>query len=85
MANTTDVIGFAAAGLGTICWLPQAFRTWKTKATRDLSLWTNLLILMTVSLWLAYGILLASWPLIIANVISVLLVGAIVLAKLIYK
>jgi len=56
-----------------------------TKETKDLSLWANLLILATVSLWLIYGIMLGAWPLIIANIVSIILVGAIVSAKLIYN
>ncbi len=80
-----EYVGFLAALLGTICWLPQTLKTWRTKETKDLSLWANLLILATVTLWLIYGILLGAWPLIIANVISIMFVGAIVTAKLIYK
>ncbi|MCF6234726.1 MAG: SemiSWEET transporter [Rhodobacteraceae bacterium] len=80
-----DYIGYLAAILGTICWLPQTLKTWRTKETKDLSLWANLLILATVMLWLIYGILLGAWPLIVANIVSILFVGAIVTAKLIYK
>ena len=80
-----EYVGFLAAILGTICWLPQTLKTWRTKETKDLSLGANLLILATVTLWLIYGILLGAWPLIIANIISILFVGAIVTAKLIYK
>ena len=80
-----DYIGYLAAILGTICWLPQTIKTWRTKETKDLSLWANLLILATVSLWLIYGIMLGAWPLIIANIVSIILVGAIVSAKLIYN
>lgn len=80
-----DYIGYLAAVLGTIGWLPQAMKTWRTRETKDLSLWTNLLILATVILWFIYGILLGAWPLIVANVLSILFIGAIVTAKLIYK
>ncbi|MCF6316842.1 MAG: SemiSWEET transporter [Marinosulfonomonas sp.] len=80
-----EYVGFLAAILGTICWLPQTLKTWRTKETKDLSLWANLLILATVTLWLIYGILLGAWPLIIANAISIMFIGAIVTAKLIYK
>ena len=80
-----EYIGYLAAILGTICWLPQTLKTWRSKETKDLSLGANLLILATVTLWLVYGILLGAWPLIIANIISILFVGAIVTAKLIYK
>lgn len=78
-------VGFLAAFLGTICWVPQTVKAWRSKETKDLSLWANLLLLANVTLWLIYGIMLVSWPLIIANTLSILFVGAIVTAKLIYK
>ncbi|WP_170766399.1 SemiSWEET family sugar transporter [Ruegeria lacuscaerulensis] len=76
------LIGGAAAVLGTVCWLPQTLKTWRTRETKDLSLPANLLILTTLTLWLAYGLMITAWPLILGNVISILLVGAIVTAKL---
>jgi MtN3 and saliva related transmembrane protein len=80
-----EYVGYFAAILGTFCWMPQTLKAWRTKETKDLSLWGNLLILATVTLWLIYGVMLVSWPLIIANIISILFVGAIVTAKLIFK
>ena len=52
----TETIGFLAAILGTICWLPQTIKTWRTRETKDLSLSTNLLILATVTLLAAFGL-----------------------------
>ncbi len=80
--DPTDIIGFAAAVLGTICWLPQTLKAWKSRETKDLSLGTNVAILVTMALWLVYGILLGSVPLVVSNIISIVLVGSIVLAKL---
>ncbi|SMO93010.1 SemiSWEET family sugar transporter [Ruegeria faecimaris] len=76
------LIGGAAAVLGTVCWLPQTLKTWRSRETKDLSMPANLLILATLSLWLIYGVMIAAWPLILGNVISILLVSAIVIAKL---
>ena len=81
----TEIIGYIAAVLGTVAWVPQVWKTWTSRETKDLSLWANLLMLTNLSLWLTYGILLAATPLIIANFIGILLVGSIVAAKLIYK
>ena len=81
----TEIIGFLAAILGTICWLPQTIKTWRSREVNDLSLWANLLVLATVILWLIYGILLGAWPLIVANVISTVLVGAIIAAILLFR
>ncbi|GGY04001.1 SemiSWEET family sugar transporter [Paludibacterium paludis] len=76
-----ETIGSAAAVLGTLCWLPQAVRTIRTKDTKSLSLWSNVLLLATVVLWFVYGLALGAWPLVIANSISIVLVGIIVFMK----
>ncbi len=78
-------IGYAAATLGTICWIPQALQVWRTRDTRSLSLVAQVLFLITVSLWLAYGIMITDWPLILANIVSVTAMIAIVTAKLKFK
>lgn len=78
-------IGYAAAILGTICWIPQALQVWRTRDTRSLSLIAQILFLATVSLWLAYGVMIVDWPLILANIVSVAAMIAIVTAKLKFK
>lgn len=82
--SMASYIGFLAAIMGTICWVPQVLKTLRTREVKDLSLWTNLLVLQTVALWLTYGLLLGDWPLILANIFSVSCVGTIVAAKLIW-
>ncbi|PIE11699.1 MAG: hypothetical protein CSA72_00825 [Rhodobacterales bacterium] len=77
-------IGSAAAILGILCWLPQVAKTWRSRHTGDLSLTGHVLILVTLLLWLIYGVLIGSLPIIAGNTISVTLVGSIVIAKLIY-
>ncbi|MCK0126798.1 SemiSWEET family transporter [Gelidibacter sp. F2691] len=62
--------------------MPQTLRTWRTRQTKDLSLSTNLLVLLSVTLWLIYGVMLAAWPMVIANAIAIALVGSIIVAKL---
>ncbi|MDV4144901.1 MULTISPECIES: SemiSWEET family sugar transporter [Shimia] len=83
-ATLTPVIGYAAAVLGAISWAPQAVRVWRTGDTRDLSLLANGLFLVNVMLWLAYGLLLMDWPIILANTVGTLVMIAIVTAKLKY-
>lgn len=78
-------VGYFAAFLGTICWIPQALQVWRTRDTRALSLPTNLMFLATVSLWLVYGIMIVDWPIIVANVFSVTAMISIVTAKLKFK
>lgn len=84
MSDPALYIGYAAAALGTVCWLPQTFKTLRTRAVADLSLPTNLILFFAILLWLTYGLMRFDLPLIIANVFSALCVGAIVAAKLIW-
>jgi MtN3 and saliva related transmembrane protein len=78
-------IGYAAAVLGTICWIPQALQVWRTRDTRSLSLVAQVLFLITVTLWLIYGLMIVDWPLILANIVSVTAMISIVTAKLKFK
>lgn len=78
-------IGYAAAVLGTICWIPQALQVWRTRDTRSLSLVAQVLFLVTVTLWLIYGVMIVDWPLILANIVSVTAMIFIVTAKLKFK
>jgi len=78
------MLGFTAALLTTLCWLPQALRTIRTKDTKSLSLVTQSALTLGVALWLAYGILTGNAPIIFANSITFCLVGLILALKLRY-
>jgi len=80
-----EIIGFAAATLTTIALAPQAVKAWKTKLTRDVSLWWITTLIIGMSLWLTYGILINSSPLIFANMVSLILALSILISKLKYK
>jgi len=77
-----EFLGFAAASLTTLCWVPQAVRTIRTRDTRALSLWTQAFFALGVLLWLVYGLALMSWPLIAANAVTLGLVLVILAMKL---
>lgn len=78
----TEVIGGAAAILTTSAFIPQVWKVWKTRHTHDISLLMYTLFTCGVALWLVYGALLGSWPIIIANAITLLLAGAVLMLKL---
>jgi MtN3 and saliva related transmembrane protein len=80
--DTTDWIGSAAATLTTTAFIPQAWKIWHTRHTADISLGMYALFTTGVALWLTYGILLAEWPIIIANSITLLLAGSVLVMKL---
>ncbi|GEO15293.1 SemiSWEET transporter [Microvirga aerophila] len=79
-----EILGFAAAILTTVCWLPQAFRTLRTKDTKSLSLVTQSAFALGVALWLIYGILAGNAPIILANGVTFILVSLILAMKLRY-
>lgn len=80
--NLSDSIGSVAASLTTLSFVPQVWQVWKTRQTQAISLGMYSLFTLGVALWLVYGILLVSWPIIIANSITVILAGAVLVMKL---
>ena len=79
-----DWVGSAAAVLTTLSFLPQVLHTFKTRDVSGISLVMYSAFTVGVALWLVYGWLLGSWPIVIANVITVLLALAIVVMKLVF-
>ena len=79
-----DYLGFLAGFTTTVSFLPQVIRVYKTKSGRDISLWTMALLSFGVFLWLIYGSLIMSLPIIIANAVTLVLVSAILVLKLYY-
>ena len=80
-----SVIGFIAASLTTVSFVPQVVRVWRSRSTRDISLPMFLVMALGIVLWLIYGALIGDWPLIIANVVTLILVLMILFFKLRYK
>lgn len=77
-----DVVGFCAACLTTLAFVPQAVKVYKTKQTNDLSLLLFVMFTAGVLLWLCYGILIDSYPIIISNIITLFLSGYILFEKI---
>lgn len=82
--NTTELFGYLAAALTTISFVPQVIQVWRSKQTKDISLGMYSVFTLGIVVWLIYGILLGSWPIIIANSITVLLAGSVLAMKLKY-
>jgi MtN3 and saliva related transmembrane protein len=76
-----EFAGMIAAVLTTGAFFPQAVKTIRTRETTGLSLVMYLMLVSGVTMWLAYGLLIGSWPLILANAV-VLVPQAIILALL---
>ena len=78
-------IGFFAAFCTTIAFLPQALKVWKTKSTKDISLYMFIIFTIGVFSWLVYGIIISDLPIILANGVTLILSLFILGFKLKYK
>ena len=77
----TNNIGSAAATLTTIAFIPQVWKVWRTRHAADISMGMYVLFTIGVALWLTYGILIESWPIIMANSFTLALAGAVLAMK----
>ncbi|NDF12999.1 MAG: hypothetical protein EB060_09340 [Proteobacteria bacterium] len=79
----SDLLGYIAASLTTGCFIPQAFRIARTRHTEGMSVAMYVIFTLGVGMWLIYGIVTGSNPIIASNVCTILL-SAFILARLIY-
>ena len=77
-----DLIGYGAAILTTAAFVPQALKSWSSRDLSGVSLSMYSLFTLGVALWLLYGILLKSWPIILANLITLILASVVLLLKI---
>jgi MtN3 and saliva related transmembrane protein len=61
------ILGLIAGTITSITFLPQVIQIWKTKSAKDLSAPMLYLLVLGVSLWLTYGILIKDAPIIYTN------------------
>ena len=80
--DVTTTVGLIAGVLTTIAFVPQVRHTWRTKSAKDISLRMFLLFCTGVLLWLIYGYLIQSLPVMLANGVTLVLSGAILVMKL---
>ena len=69
----TDAIGYLAAVLTTSSFVPQAVLTVRTRNVSGISLGMYSVFTLGVGLWLAYGVVIGEWPIVIANALTLAL------------
>ena len=82
VVNSFDWLGYAAATLTTASFVPQAWLTFRTRDVSGISLGMYSAFTLGIVLWLLYGITLGAWPVIVANVITLVLASAILVMKI---
>ncbi|PIR07121.1 MAG: hypothetical protein COV55_01680 [Candidatus Komeilibacteria bacterium CG11_big_fil_rev_8_21_14_0_20_36_20] len=80
-----DLLGYTAGILVVISLLPQTIKSWKTKLTRDLSLWRYIIYIVRLILWITYAAIIKNGPVAVMNSIGLILASSILYLKIRYK
>jgi MtN3 and saliva related transmembrane protein len=79
-----DLLGLVATCFTTASFIPQVWRTWRTRDVSGISLATYAVLTIGLALWLTYGLIKGDLPLIIANSVMVLLTATIAIMKIVF-
>lgn len=82
LMTLTDLIGYCSALLTTIAFVPQAHKSLKTRDLSGISLPMYSMFSLGVLGWLVYGILIVSWPIILANCVTLVLACTVLYLKI---
>jgi|TARA_B110000902_G_scaffold119763_1_gene140436 MtN3 and saliva related transmembrane protein len=77
-----EAIGLLAGIIGIFAWIPQIIQVWVHKRHDGISLTTFAVVSFALGLWLVYGILVDSFAMIAANIMTLTVIGAVILGVL---
>lgn len=80
--QASDILGYAAATLTTVSFIPQVWRTFRTRDVSGISLRMYSIFTAGIAVWLAYGIVLKETPMMIANSLSLVLACSVLVMRL---
>ena len=80
-----ETIGYVAATLTTVSFVPQAWQTFRTRDVSGISLGMYSVFVVGSALWLTYGLMIAAVPVVIANAVTLGLALAILAMKVRYR
>jgi len=84
-ATSIELIGYFGSFLTSITFIPQVYKSWKSKSVGDLSTWMVLIVITSTLVWLAYGYLINSGPVLLANTIVLILTLVLLYFKMKFK
>lgn len=79
---TVDLLGYVAGMLVVLSMLPQVLKSWRTRQTRDLSLWRYVIYVLGLCLWVSYALLIRNGPVALMNSVGLLLATSVLYLKL---
>ncbi|MGC8941270.1 MAG: SemiSWEET family sugar transporter [Sulfurihydrogenibium sp.] len=80
-----EILGLIAATLTTSAFIPQTYKVVKTKSAKDFSWLWLIFMLLGISLWFTYGLLINNIPLIFSNSITMLNLIIMSVVKYVYR
>jgi MtN3 and saliva related transmembrane protein len=83
--DLAETIGYVAALLTSVAFLPQVIHVWTTRSGRDISFAMYAVFIAGVSCWLIYGLLLEAWPVVVANAVTLVLASTVLALKLLFE
>jgi len=81
---STEIVGIIAGVFTTTAFIPQVYKTWKTKSAKDVSMPMFVIFATGTVLWTAYGMVLGKFAIILPNIIIFVLAVFQVLLKIHY-
>ena len=78
--NSIDSIGYLAATLTTLAFIPQVLHTWRLRSAGGISVGMYIVFTIGIALWL-----LGAWPIILANAITLALSLSILVMAIRYR
>lgn len=79
-----DLVGYVAACLTTLSFVPQAWLIYRTRNVSGVSLGMYGVFTAGVTLWMIYGLMVRGWPVVVANAVTLVLALLIVAMKIRY-
>lgn len=79
-----DLLGYGAGILVVISLLPQTIKSWKTKSTKDISLWRYIIYVTGLILWVTYAAIINNGPVALMNAVGLVLALSILGLKMKY-
>ena len=77
-----DVLGYTAAVFATGSFIPQVWKSWRTRSAEDISFLMLFLHITGMVLWGTYGFLLGAAPIVVANGVAILLDVVLIVLKM---
>jgi MtN3 and saliva related transmembrane protein len=81
-SDFSSMLGYSAAFLTTVSFVPQALHSWRTRDLSGISLPMYTLFTLGVALWLGYGLAINSLPVVLANAITLALSAMVLWLKI---